>query len=104
MLKTRILLVLTALVFSTLACMAAERLIFGDPAQEDYSYAPETQPQPAPPESDDPQPAPAQETDPYAQADCPNGDCVIACMEGLDSVLAPSAANALRHSFTVMPA
>jgi len=94
--KTRLLLVLTALALATLACMTAERLIFGVSEAEDYSYAPATQPQPAPPERSDPQPAPAQPAESYADSDCPNGDCVIACMKSLDSILYPSAANALR--------
>jgi hypothetical protein len=95
--KTRLLLVLTALALSTLACMTAERLIFGvSEVVDDYPYAPATQPEPAASERSDPQPAPAKPTESYTDADCPNGDCVIACLESLDSILAPSAANALR--------
>lgn len=96
MLKTRLLLVLTALALATLACMAAERLIFGVSEVNDYSYAPATQPSPASSERSDPQPAPVKPTESYADADCPDGDCVIACMQGLDSILIPSTANALR--------
>lgn len=89
--KPRLLLVLAALAFATLACMAVERLVFGVSEAEDYSYAP--------PERSDPQPVPAQSAESYADSDCPNGDCVIACMESLDSVLYPSLANALRGKF-----
>jgi hypothetical protein len=94
--KTRILLVLTALALSTLACMAAERLIFGVSEADDYSSAPATQTSPTSSDRSDPQPAPVKPTESYTDTDCPNGDCVIACFESLDSILAPSAANALR--------
>jgi hypothetical protein len=95
MLKTRLLLVLTTLALSTLACMFVERLLFTEELDywDDEPYTlPATQTVPL----SDSQPAPAQPTDSYTDADCPNGDCIIACLDGLDSILAPSAANALR--------
>lgn len=94
--KPRILLVLTALALSTLACMAAERLIFGVSESDDYSSAPATPTSPASSDRSDPEPAPVKPTESYPDTDCPNGDCVSACLENIDSILAPSAANALR--------
>jgi hypothetical protein len=93
--KTRILLVLAVLAFATLACMAVERLVFGVSEADDYSYAPTISTSPAPSDRSGPQPAPVKPTESKADFDCPNGDCVIACMESLDSILYPSAANAL---------
>ena len=90
--KTRIFLALAALAFASLACMAAERLVFGD--ADEGAAAPTTES--ARPAADDPQPATGQPALAPAESDCPNGDCVIACMSGLDSILQPSAANALR--------
>ncbi|MCG2786041.1 MAG: hypothetical protein L6461_13140 [Anaerolineae bacterium] len=90
--KTRIFLALAALAFASLACMAAERLVFGD-ADEGAAVPVTESARPAP---DDPQPATGQPALVPAESDCPNGDCVLACMEGLDSILTPSAANALR--------
>jgi hypothetical protein len=95
MLKTRLLLVLTALTLATLSCMFVERLLFTEELDywdDDPYTAPATQTAPRA----DPQPASVQPTDSYTDADCPDGDCVIACMEGLDSILAPSTADALR--------
>lgn len=92
MLKTRLLLPLSLLVFASLACVTAERIVFG----EAEPVAPVTEAETVPPVPDDPQPAPAQPDESYAESDCPDGDCVVACMEGLDSILYPSTANALR--------
>lgn len=94
--KIRILWILVVLALSTLACMTVERLVFDVSDADDYSYAPETRSEPVSTERADPQPAPAQPTESYAFSDCPNGDCVVACMESLDSILYPSTANALR--------
>jgi hypothetical protein len=100
MLKTRLLLVLTALAFATLACAAAERLLFGNPQGNPQDGSETSWPEPAQPETaSDPQPAPAQQSGSPAGSDCPRGDCVVACMKQLDSVLAPSSANALRSKF-----
>lgn len=92
MLKTRLLLPLSLLVFASLACVTAERIVFG----EAEPVAPVTEAETVPPVPDDPQPAPAQPDESYAESDCPDGGCVVACMEGLDSILYPSTANALR--------
>lgn len=88
--KLRLLLILSTLMFATLACVTAERLVFGD---EDYA---QPVPEIAPRQPDNPQPAPAQPAEPNAGNNCSNGDCIIACMESLDSILYPSSANALR--------
>jgi len=90
--KTSIFLALAALAFASLACMAADRLVFGD-ADESVAAPADESARPAP---DDPQTAAGQPALIPAESDCPNGDCVIACMEGLDSILYPSTANVLR--------
>lgn len=90
--KTRIFLALAALAFASLACVAAERLVFGE--ADEGAAAPADESVPLLP--DEPQPATEQPALVPAESDCPNGDCVVACMEGLDSILYPSTANALR--------
>jgi hypothetical protein len=101
----RIYFLLSAILVFSLACMTVENFLFGEydedyATQVDYYYEEEDE-SPAQLAPRDPPPASASDSF-FSSADCPNGDCVVACMVDLRSIVqAPSAANALRGNHSL---